>query len=240
LANVIKGVQPLQKQLSKAKRDVLVSVLLVAMALAFMIFQLIKTVNMVYLICLIPLSFFLYDLRSKQRTVKTIQAGIAGEEKAVAQLTKLLDDRYTIINCVNVYNGEQKSQIDNIVVGPTGVFVIEVKSINGHITGSAEDRIWRVTRTANGKSVTRESYSPIKQVQTHVKRTQTYLSSEGFDVAVEGLVYYVDERTTLKIDNEPKNTLFTVAMNPWLQKYLTAGQEVLTADQMQKIIESLT
>ncbi len=240
MAKVIKGVQPLDMQLKKAQNNVTRSLLLVAMASVFMVYQLIKTVNMIYLVCFIPLSLFLYDLGAKKRTVKTIQAGIDGEQKAVTQLKGMLDDRYTIINCVNVYHNEQKSQVDNIVVGPSGVFVVEVKSVNGIVSGNGDERIWRVKRLVNGKPVTRESYSPIKQVQTHTKRTADYLKDEGFDVNVSGLVYYVDERTELQIENEPKNTLFTIEMNPWLKKHLTAREDVLTAKQAEEIIKSLT
>ena len=240
MAKVIKGVQPLDAQLKKAKRDVGMSRLMVAMAAVFMVYQLIRTVNMIFLICFIPISLFLYDMNGKKRTVKTIQAGIEGEKKAVEQMGTMLDDRYTIINCVNVYYDGHKSQVDNIVVGPSGVFVVEIKSINGLITGKADERIWRVKRTANGKEVTRETYSPLKQVQTHAKRTADYLKDEGFDVNVAGLVYYVDERTELQIENEPKNTLFTIEMNPWLKKHLTAREDVLTAKQAEGIIKSLT
>ena len=73
MAKIIKGVQPLDAQLKKAKRDVGTSRLMVAMAAVFMVYQLIKTVNMIYLICFIPISLFLYDMKGKKRTVKTVR-----------------------------------------------------------------------------------------------------------------------------------------------------------------------
>lgn len=70
MAKIIKGVQPLDAQLKKAKRDVGTSRLMVLMALVFMVYQLIRTVNMIFLICFIPISLFLYDMNGKKTHCK--------------------------------------------------------------------------------------------------------------------------------------------------------------------------
>jgi Nuclease-related domain len=77
-----------------------------------------------------------------------IRAGIAGEQLAAVELGRALDDDWTPLHGYRNRRGE----IDHLLLGPRGLFAIEVKNINAtvHIDG---DR-WRAAvpvKVADGK-----------------------------------------------------------------------------------------
>ena len=61
----------------------------------------------------------------------TWSSGAEGEEK-VAEYLNLLDDRYYVIHDI-VLPG-RIGNIDHIVLGPNGIFIVETKNHKGHIT----------------------------------------------------------------------------------------------------------
>lgn len=66
------------------------------------------------------------------RTIKVIQVRMqgAGGELSVRMTLRGLDDRFRVLGSVVIGN---KGDIDFVVVGPTGVWVVEVKSHKGRI-----------------------------------------------------------------------------------------------------------
>lgn len=68
--------------------------------------------------------------------------GIKGEEKVIKTLSKL-EDNYYLINDVKL--PESYGNIDHILIGPNGVFVIETKKYSGEIRCNGDDwfRIYR-------------------------------------------------------------------------------------------------
>ncbi|WP_018234392.1 nuclease-related domain-containing protein [Thioalkalivibrio thiocyanodenitrificans] len=65
------------------------------------------------------------------------------------------------------------SQIDLIVACRRGIFVIEVKNLNGQIFGSKEDKRWMQALAYRHSK--RYFYSPLKQNATHLKAVQEVL-----------------------------------------------------------------
>ena len=241
MAKVIKGHQPLKEQLKSAKSSVAISVAMIVLAAAFMVLKLVTTQNLFFLCVFVPILFFSIDLKTKVQKVGIIKAGILGESQALIELDRTLGKEYTILNCVNVYFNEQKSQVDNIIVGPSGVYVCEVKNIRGHISGKADANVWEVQKTSSGgyKS-NKQMYSPLMQVATHVKRTQNYLKQEGFSVPVSGMVYFTGGRCKLEIDGLTKHTpVFTADMLPWLKKHIVGKEACLSEKQIKEICQSL-
>ena len=76
-------------------------------------------------------------------TEEKIRAGIAGEQLVAAELGRALGDDWTLLRGYRNRRGE----IDHLLLGPGGLFAIEVKNINAtvHIDG---DR-WRADKYDN-------------------------------------------------------------------------------------------
>ncbi len=75
------------------------------------------------------------------------------------------------------------AQIDNMLITPKGLYVIEAKNYNGHIFGSEKQENWTMTvkhvnrkKSRSGKVYTKTHiskhsfYNPIRQNQTHINK----------------------------------------------------------------------
>src|SRR5208282_3708883 len=76
-------------------------------------------------------------------TEEKLMAGIAGEQQVAAELGRALGDDWTLLHGYRNRRGE----IDHLLLGPPGLFAIEVKNLNAtvHIDG---DR-WRADKYDN-------------------------------------------------------------------------------------------
>lgn len=126
-------------------------------------------------------------------------SGISGERIA-AKVLATLPDRYTVFQNVIVYYDGKKSEIDNIVVGNSGVFIIEVKNHNGHIVGDVEDTYWTQHKVGRGgTSYANEIYSPVRQVGTQIYCLANYLRQEGVNTYIQGMVYFVNKNCQVSL-----------------------------------------
>jgi hypothetical protein len=119
------------------------------------------------------------------KKAKILKSGIDGERKTQAVFSAL-PDTCTVISDLAITAEGKQSQIDNVVVAPTGIFVIEVKNMNGDIVGNGEDK--QLSQHKIGRKCGEYSktfYNPIKQVGTHVYRLKSLLRENGLNAWVQ-------------------------------------------------------
>lgn len=146
--------------------------------------------------------YLLHFIAAKQAAM--LNAGVVGEN-TTRQLIRHLSAGYTAITNVRVTYDGNTSELDMVVVGPTGVFVIETKNYSGTITGRAEESTWKRTKRSDTSHAYATSfYSPIKQVSTHAYRLSKFLKQNQFFVWVQGIVYFSDSAATVKISGNTK------------------------------------
>lgn len=127
------------------------------------------------------------------------RAGDAGESATAHLISQLPQGYYGFQNLYVTYEGEQ-SEIDMVVVGKTGVFIIETKHLNGYVVGNYESRDWILHKTGRrGGEYSKEFYSPVKQVGTHVYRLAKFLRSNGVPVTVEAMVFFTHPNTRISV-----------------------------------------
>ncbi|MGB4157498.1 MAG: nuclease-related domain-containing protein [Caldicoprobacterales bacterium] len=130
------------------------------------------------------------------------KSGLVGEATSENVLSDLPDDYYLFPSIDIEFEG-RKSQIDHLVVGPTGVFIVESKNINGDIVGSDDDNHITIHKIGQkGGEYQSTIYNPIKQVSTHVYRTSGYLREQGIDVWVQGMVYFTNPTSTVHLESK--------------------------------------
>lgn len=135
---------------------------------------------------------YLRDNISERSDTEILISGIHGERNATNLLVTLPDD-YTVFQNVILTYDDRKSEIDNIVVGKSGVFIIEVKNHNGHIVGDFNDKYWIQHKMGRGGTPYENTlYSPAKQVGTHIYRLANYLKQSGINIYIEGMVYFTN------------------------------------------------
>ncbi|MEN8076965.1 nuclease-related domain-containing protein [Clostridioides difficile] len=154
-------------------------------------------------ILIFMLGFLITGLIAKTNVsrVNALKSGLTGENKAKSIFEKLSNDYY-VLNDLSIEIEGKTSQIDNIVVGSNGVFVIETKNINGHIVGdSNSNNITQHKVGRKGGEYSRTMYNPIKQVGTQVYRVSELLKKSNINIWVQGVVFFTNYQCEVELQS---------------------------------------
>lgn len=133
--------------------------------------------------------------------VNALKSGLVGENKAKSIFEKLSDDYY-VLNDLSIEVEGKTSQIDNIVVGSNGIFVIETKNVNGHIVGdSNSNNVTQHKVGQKGGEYSRTMYNPIKQVGTQVYRVSELLKKSNVNIWVQGAVFFTNNQCEVELQS---------------------------------------
>ena len=129
--------------------------------------------------------------------------GMSGERQVAQVLARELPDGYVLINGLKLPRGA--GDIDHLVVGPTGVFLLETKTMAGRIV-CEPDGTWRRTRVGRaGTAYAAYIGDPAAQVQRNIfavreclrKRLPAMLRRKP--LWIEGLVVFAHPHTELEV-----------------------------------------
>jgi hypothetical protein len=141
---------------------------------------------------------------SRERDAQLVM-GRSGERHVSQVLARELSSDFVLVNGLKLAHGA--GDLDHLVVGPTGVFLIETKTMAGRIE-CASDGTWRRTRV--GRAGTRyEAFigDPAAQVQRNIFALRKCLGRQvphlfsGPSLWIEGLVVFAHPRTELIADH---------------------------------------
>lgn len=175
------------------------------------------------------------------RDLNILKAGIDGEA-AAAKLLKQLPDSYRCYQNVVVCCQGKTSEMDLVAVGPTGVFIIEIKNLNGHINGAWDAQYWTLHKTGRrGGTYEKSFYSPVKQVGTHVYRLAHYLRENGCRVHIDAMVLFSNPDTTVTLQGIPGDIPVYAGQEGGKQllRRITAGDTVLSPETRKKVFRLL-
>ena len=141
---------------------------------------------------------------ASQNGSETLRAGAVGEDIALDVLKKL-PDSFTIYNQVDIPNEKSRTgfnEADLIVVGPSAIFVVEVKHNNGHITGSDSDKEWGVRKVGRGGTAySKTMRSPVSQVKKLVWLLSEDLKKNHSRAWVQGVVLFSNRDAEVSVTN---------------------------------------
>ena len=106
-------------------------------------------------------------------------AGVSGEKNAVHILEKALPDHYYCVTNVQVSYENRHNELDAVVVGPTGIYIVEVKNVSGRICGSYTDKQFLQDKGKRSK----EMDNPVYQVKMHADILSRFLKAQEHDYA---------------------------------------------------------
>lgn len=155
------------------------------------------------LVLLFGLSLVAGTVLSGKRQV--LRAGLQGED-AAAETVSLLPEQYRCYQNLTVSHKGKTSEMDLVITGPTGIFIVEVKHQNGTVSGGYEDLRWVQEKVGRkGGSYKKHFYNPLKQVSTHTYRLANWLRSRGLNTHISSMVYFSNPGTELHLKGKPKD-----------------------------------
>lgn len=172
--------------------------------------------------------------------IDILSYGLKGE-KEVLKLLSDLPKRYKVISDILIEGKNTSSQIDYIIIGSNGVFIVEAKNIKGTIKGKESDKyLTQIKIGKGGKEYRRELYNPIFQVKGHVIGLTKLLKKNKLHSIVQGAVYFSNEES--KVEFKGNNIAVLTKKNDDLLKYIKSykreGIKITPKEQL-KITELL-
>jgi hypothetical protein len=131
-------------------------------------------------------------------------AGRQGEERVSATLERRLPDGYVVLNGLLLPNAA--GDVDHLVLGPTGVFLLETKTMAGLIGCDAKGT-WRRIRTGRG-GTPYDAFigDPATQVERNIRAVRETIESRANRLArstqlwIEGLIVFAHPDVELRAE----------------------------------------
>lgn len=143
---------------------------------------------------------------SKRKNNKKINLG----EKEVSDVLNSISG-YKLLNDIMIKGSNGTSQIDHILIGKKGVFVIETKDYSGNIYGDEYSREW--TQVINLKKI--KFYNPIRQNYGHIKSLENILKRN--DIFISLIVF--TNRSKLKKIKADTSVIQLKKLKRYIRKY---------------------
>lgn len=157
----------------------------------------------------LPISIFL--IRYYYRKFCIIHSGVCGEKEA-QHFIKSLPKGYKVISNLKVSFKGQFAEMDLVVIGENGVFIIETKNHNGTIKGCLDDKNWyQYKKGRRGGEYHQEFHNPTKQVATHSYALSHVLKNEGISVWVQGIVYFSNSKAKVQVKTDTTHPVFAAS-----------------------------
>ena len=156
-----------------------------------------------------------------------LKRGLIGENETADIISKLPNEYVAFQNLVIKFE-DRISEMDLVVLGPTGIFIIETKNRNGIITGSFDSREWTQHKIGRGG--------------THIYRLAHYLKENGARVHINGVVYFSNPEATLNLVGEAADIPVFVAANGGktaLLNHILSGSGNLTDEYIKNVCRLL-
>lgn len=153
--------------------------------------------------------------------------------------SKVMMDALVLHDVLIDGEGDMTSQIDLILVGVRGLYVVEVKFFeDARIYGDGKKRQWYYYRGGKKFNI----YSPMQQNKKHVEYLKNFLSDFG-DIPIFSVILMICEDMKIQNINEDPNNITTVVCNslPAMErgmKYLAEQKPIVyTEKQKQEIYD---
>lgn len=171
---------------------------------------------------------------------KEADKGTQGEKATQDSLARLPNDYHLFSNLQIHVEGRPTGELDNIVVGPNSVFVVETKNWEGYVEGDVRDERW----TYEHNDFSEERHSPVHQVSTHVSKLSQFLSENGVKTRIQGIVVFISPAISLDLENLEESRVPVFAggdVGSRLRQYITGfpAARTVTETDITNVIRAL-
>ena len=165
--------------------------------------------------------------------------GAKGESLGLVQALHL-PEGYHVFTNVTISYQNYSQEMDLIIVGTKGVYVVEVKNHNGKIVGDAEAAQWVQHKVGRGGGrYFKRIQNPVKQVKGQVYKLSKYLKENGINVWVEGIILFTNEEVSVSVHNSNIPILFPARR---LSHYILTckNRQYLNKTLLNKVVELIS
>lgn len=180
----------------------------------------------------------------EEKRAKVLLGGLEGENKSLAVLSSLPNDYIVIPNVEINVPSAGRTELDQVVIGPGGLFIVETKNYHGILKGKAEDeKLQKIKISPAGETYTDYVKNPVRQIKRQVHILKQYLGQCGLHPYINGIVYLVHPDVTWKVTDMNSDISVICARKGGEQelqkKILSGGSGRLTAAEIKKIRATL-
>lgn len=239
----------IKSQLKQNKnKTFLITVLLMLLALCFFVvssglfiailFQKI-TLHIAFPVVLMVVSltlffaFFLY-----KRKFEILRAGVRGESSTL-DILKKLPREYTIISNPVILNRGVTLELDFLVIGKNGVFIVESKNHRGIVSGKTSKSSWKQVKNGKNDSVyEKEINNPVKQSFRQSRRMLELFRDFDITADVYPILFFVDNSVELRIINDANIDVSIFKDETELLDFIhtTKSRKTVSKEELAKII----
>lgn len=184
---------------------------------------------------------FGYLLQEKIMKAKIWRSGLTGQNMVEHELSEL-DDHFYLIN--NLSLPFKNCDIDHLLVGPIGIFLIETKHYKGEISCIGDSWIYQKVGR-NGGVYRGYINNPSKQLKRNVwelksfldKKAKKILGEKQFPYWIQGIVVFTNEEAILNIRDETVKILKIDSLLPYIEQFRNVQ---IPFSEIQKIVKILT
>lgn len=141
----------------------------------------------------IPCAYMWQRAAGKIGSAMDISAAGHDGEGRVAKIIANLPRGWAVLNNLALRVNGPIIQIDHLVLGPAGVYVLETKTQKGRIFASPRHGQWQVSRRGRTRSIT----NPLEQNETQVEACKKLLNKLGYNIPCRGLVVMTEASVNL-------------------------------------------
>ena len=136
-----------------------------------------------------------------QKRYKILKSGLKGERATQKTLLKLPAD-YTILSNVSIKYEDKVAEIDNLILSPKGIVIVETKSYKGTLRGKEEDSEWSFTKISNqGKEYTSSIKNPLKQAKRQTYILSQILKENNINCWIDGYLFLHNAKSYIDSDS---------------------------------------
>jgi len=183
---------------------------------------------------------FGYLFQEKIMKARIWRSGLKGQN-LIEQFLSPLDDKYHLIN--NLSLPFKNCDIDHLLIGPKGVFLIETKHYKGEISCIGDS--WRYQKVGkNGGIYKGYINNPSRQLKRNVWEMKTFLDKKSkklfnetqFPFWIQGMVVFTNEEAQINIKEETVKVLKVSSLLPYIRSF---GKDQISFQDIQKIVKVL-
>lgn len=158
------------------------------------------------------------DLREVEKEIENYQKGQEGEDRVVERMRRSLDETWTLVRNVDLPG--YRADIDLVLIGPFGVWALEVKALEGIYRNVGEQ--WEFWSSNRWKPLKR---NPSRQAKRNAGRLASFLRADGIKQWVEPAVVWANPGSRLSVEN-PMVAVWTLDRLPEELGNLWRSQEM--------------